>query len=135
MMTSSVTKAAMWFGVVLLAVGVLGFVPGITSNGLLLGIFEVDLLHNLVHVVTGAVAIWASRAGMSASRNFFKVFGVVYALVTVLGFVTGMGLAVAIPVNMADNLLHVVIAAVALYLGFGTKGGSNMTMPSPGQPM
>lgn len=139
MMTDSLSKTAMWFGVVLLVVGVLGFVPGITtSDGLLLGIFGVDTLHNLVHIITGALGIWAAKSGMDASRNFFKVFGVVYGLVTILGFVTGNGLLWAIPTNMADNLLHVVIAALALYLGFGggmKEGGNMMSMPSSGKPM
>lgn len=111
---------AMVFGVVLLAIGVLGFVPGLTPDGLLLGIFEVDFLHNIVHIVTGAAAIAASMAGADYSRTFFQIFGVIYGIVTLSGFLTGHGLIALIPVNMADNLLHVSITALSLYLGFAS---------------
>lgn len=110
------------FGWVLLAVGVLGFVPGITTNGHLLGIFDVNALHNLVHVVTGLAALYLASKGEAQAQMFFKVFGVIYGLVAVLGFFGGdapiLGL---ISNNTADTWLHVVIAVVALYLGFGSK--------------
>ncbi len=109
------------FGVVFLAVGVLGFVPGITSGGMLLGIFEVDALHNVIHLLSGVAAIAAASGTGAYARLYFKVFGVVYALVTVLGFSMAGNVLGLIMVNMADNLLHVVIAAVALYIGFGMK--------------
>lgn len=112
----------MGFGVVLLLVGLLGFV--MAPDGLLLGIFQVDMLHNIVHILTGAAALAAAMSGVKAMRMFFQIFGVVYALVTVLGFLTGNGLAVLIPVNMADNILHVLITAFALYFGFVSKEGA-----------
>lgn len=109
------------FGVVLLLVGLLGFIPALTPGGLLLGIFQVDLLHNIVHLATGAAALYlAMTMGEKGAILFGKVFGVVYALVTVLGFLTGyaLGLPGVIAVNMADNLLHVALTAVFLYVGF-----------------
>lgn len=113
------TKTLAWaFGVVLTLVGVLGFVPGITSGGMLLGIFEVDMLHSIIHVVTGLAAL-AAAMGYFAPKLYFQVFGVVYALVAVLGFVTGG--AILFATNMADNVLHLAIAAVALYAGFMVK--------------
>lgn len=120
-------KAALYFGIVVLAVGILGFVPGITMENdegakLLLGIFHVDALHNVVHILTGAVAIAASQS-RNYARLYFQVFGVVYAIVTVIGFVQGDSVLGLFPVNLADNFLHVLIAAAALYLGFGTKAG------------
>jgi hypothetical protein len=111
----------MVFGAVLLLIGLLGFVPGITTNGMLMGIFQVDALHNIVHILTGAAALAIAMTRESYIRLFYQVFGVVYALVTVLGFLTGQGLAVLLPVNMADNLLHVAITAFALYFGFVHK--------------
>lgn len=117
------TTLAWVFGVVLTLVGVLGFVPGITTDNLLLGIFHVDMLHNIVHVVTGLAAL-AAAMGYFSPKLYFQVFGVVYGLVTVLGFVTGG--AILFETNMADNLLHVVIAAVALYAGFMMKEASDM---------
>jgi hypothetical protein len=56
------------------------------------------------------------------SKTFFQVFGVIYALVAVLGFFTGdQPLLGIVSNNAADSVLHVVIAVVALYLGFGMK--------------
>ncbi len=111
-------KFALLFGVVFTTVGVLGFVPGITQNGHLLGIFEVNTLHNIVHLLSGLAALAAAAVGFS--RQYFQVFGVVYALVTVLGFIMDPILGL-IPVNGADNVLHIVLTAALLYLGFGYR--------------
>ncbi len=112
------------FGIVLLLVGVLGFIPGVTTtDGNLLGIFRVDALHNIVHLVSGALALWASMSEDSkASRMFFQIFGVVYLILAVLGFITPDGgpLLGLVASNTADTWLHVVLAVVALYLGFGS---------------
>ncbi|NCN52258.1 DUF4383 domain-containing protein [Candidatus Parcubacteria bacterium] len=108
-------KLAQVFGVVFLLIGILGFVPGITTTGHLLGIFEVDILHNVIHILTGILAL--VFAG-SAAKMFFKVFGIVYLIVTVVGFVQGDTVLGLIGVNLADNVLHLVVAAVALYVGF-----------------
>lgn len=116
-----VQKLALWVGIVLTAVGVLGFVPGVTNDGMLLGIFEVDTIHNLVHILTGVVAIVASLGSGAYAGLFFKVFGVVYALVAVLGFAMGSPILGLIHANMADHVLHVVLAAAFLYAGFGMK--------------
>lgn len=112
------------FGFVLLALGVLGFVPALTPNDHLLGIFHVDTLHNFIHFGSGAVALMAGYTSERASRTYFQVFGVVYALVAALGFVyMDREILGVLANNMADNLLHVVIAGTALYLGFGTRAG------------
>ena len=113
-------KLARVFGYVFVAVGVLGFVPGVTTaSGQLLGIFQVDGLHNIVHLLTGALALVAASGAGTNARLYFQVFGVVYALVTVLGFLSGSVLGMM--TNGADNVLHLVIAADALYIGFGMK--------------
>ena len=117
----SIKTWAMVFGVVFLVVGILGFVPGITSDGHLLGIFEVDTTHNVIHVLSGILALLAGMGAGTYARLYFKVFGVVYALVTVLGFVQGDNVLGLIGVNMADNILHLVIALLALWIGFGMK--------------
>lgn len=120
-------KMANVFGWVLLTIGVLGFVPGITTNGHLLGIFDVNTLHNLVHLISGLAALYLASKGEAQAQLFFKVFGVVYGLVAVLGFFGGdapvLGL---ISNNTADTWLHVVIAVVALWLGFGPKKSESM---------
>ncbi|HSE57042.1 MAG TPA: DUF4383 domain-containing protein [Candidatus Paceibacterota bacterium] len=121
-------KLAKLFGWVFLIIGVLGFVPGITGNGHLLGIFEVDSLHNIIHLLSGVLALWLGKSE-SGAKTYFKVFGVVYALVTVLGFLSGTVLGL-ISVNLADNVLHLVIAAIALWAGFS---GSKPAMQMPPQ--
>jgi hypothetical protein len=109
------------FGVVLLLVGILGFIPGITTDDgtMLLGIFHVNALHNIIHLLSGAIALWAGMQSTAYAKTYFKVFGVIYALVAILGFVQGdSDLIGIIANNMADTWLHVVIAVVALYFGF-----------------
>jgi hypothetical protein len=113
---------AMIFGIVLVAVGLLGFVPALNPGGKLLGFFDVNVAHNVVHLATGVVALIAGFASDKASRIFFQVVGVVYALVAVLGFVNGdQPLLGIVSNNAADTWLHVVIALIALYLGFMMK--------------
>src|SRR5205814_4647827 len=116
----------MLFGVVFLAVGILRFVPAVTSdvNGMpmLLGIFHVNTAHNFVHIASGVVFLLCGMAGPGASRTFFKIFGVVYALVAILGFYPdGTMLLGFLSNNVAVTWLHVVLALAMLYLGFGTR--------------
>jgi hypothetical protein len=117
-------KFARIFGIVLVLVGVLGFIPGITADGHLLGIFEVDTVHNIVHILTGIVALLLAGTEAKA-RMFFKVFGVIYALVLVLGLLMDGDVLGLFHVNMADNVLHLVIAVVALWIGFGKSSSEN----------
>ncbi len=124
-------KAALVFGAVLLLVGVLGFVPAFTPNGNLLGLFAVNGIHNWVHILTGIVGLAAGMGSVQSAKMYFQVFGVVYALVAVLGLFMGDGLLLGlVEINMSDNLLHIVIAAVALYLGFGTRA-DKVEAPAP----
>lgn len=107
------------FGTIFAAVGVLGFVPFLVFDGNLLGIFMVNALHNIVHLATGVVALYIASTNSDANAKlFFKIFGVVYALVAVLGLVMGGDILGLIMVNTADNLLHIAVAAAALYVGF-----------------
>lgn len=121
-----IQKLAWVFGIVLTLVGVLGFVPGITSKMMLLGIFHVDGLHNIIHLISGLAALAAAR-GMFSAQMYFKVFGVVYGLVAILGLIQGDTVLGLIGINMADNLLHIAIAALSLWAGFLAKPAS-MTM-------
>lgn len=126
-----VKTAALLFGIVFLAVGVLGFVPAATTpmegmdGGMLLGIFHVNAAHNYVHLASGAVFLLCGLAGAGPSRMFFKIFGIVYAIVAIMGFMSGdkplLGL---ISNNMADVYLHCVLAAVMLLIGFVVKDSS-----------
>lgn len=115
-------KIGLAFGAVFVLVGLAGFVPALTPDGKLLGLFAVNGAHNLVHIATGAIALGIALASPAALALFFKVFGVVYGLVAILGYFSGdqpiLGM---IAHNMADMWLHVAIAAVSLWLGFGLK--------------
>jgi hypothetical protein len=111
---------AVLFGVVFLLIGILGFVPGVTKDQMLLGIFHVNTAHNAVHLLSGVVALFCGMSSLGASRMYFRIFGLVYGLVAVLGFLNPgdtmlLGL---ISNNMATTWLHVVIAAVSLLIGF-----------------
>ena len=109
-------------GALFLVVGVLGFVPGVTtdyselefvgheSDALLLGIFRVSILHNIVHLLFGVFGILAARS-VRDSRNFLIGGGVVYLVLTVYGLAIDHGSeANFVPINSADNWLHLVLA-------------------------
>lgn len=126
-------KAAMVFGVVFVLIGVLGFVPALTPDGNLLGIFHVDAVHNLIHLASGAAAL-AAASSVRLSRLYFQVFGVVYALVTLGGFIPPLQFGEEMKVlglthaTTANNLLHLAIAGAALYMGFVHKEGTTETV-------
>jgi hypothetical protein len=121
----SLKSIAVVFGIVFVIVGALGWVPALAPGGKLLGWFDVNDAHNVVHLATGILAIVAGVTSERASRIFFQVFGVIYACVALLGFVGGdKALLGIVANNSADAVLHVIIAIVALYLGFGMKTGA-----------
>lgn len=124
-MASKTVKILGW---VFVLVGILGFVPGITSDGMLLGIFEVDGIHNIVHLLSGILAILFAKKGEEGAKTFAKVFGIVYGIVAILGFFSTSILGLFM-VNGADNILHVVLALVFLYVGFA--GGKKMAASAP----
>lgn len=124
---SLVQKAATVFGAVFVVVGILGFIPAFTPNGHLLGIFEVNGVHNMIHLLSGVAALVLSRTHKNA-RLYFQVFGIVYGLVALLGVFSGDNdLLGVVAHNVADIFLHIIIAATALYLGFGTPRGDTDT--------
>lgn len=110
---------AFLFGVAFILAGVAGYLPSFTQNGLLFGYFMVNPMHNMVHIVSGLVAIFAcTNAGYA--KWFFRLFGIIYGLVAISGFYWHGDL-MMMHMNMADNMLHTVIAIVSLYLGFVAK--------------
>jgi hypothetical protein len=126
---SQVQFATIAVSLVFLLVGVLGFVPGVTtrydqltfagpmSGAELLGLFSVSVLHNLVHLLFGVVGLVAARTA-GAARSYLLVGGIVYLLLFVYGMVIPMdGPANFVPMNTADNVLHLVLALGMVALG------------------
>jgi Domain of unknown function (DUF4383) len=113
------------FGATLLLVGIVGFIAnssfgsGSNVNGSDLIIFEVNGWHNLVHIASGLVglALWRNPA---TARLFALGFGAVYGLVTLYGFIDGNDVIGLIPVDTADNLLHLAIAATGIAAGLAS---------------
>ena len=118
-------KIVMVLGVIFILIGVLGFV-----NNPILGLFHVDVVHNLIHLVSGALAVFFAMKGEMQAKKFAKVFAVVYGLVAVLGFITPGDMILGfLTANMHDDVLHVVLALVFAWVGWGK---TQMTSPMMG---
>jgi hypothetical protein len=109
--------AKIW-GWIFLAVGIFGFIPAFTPNGHLLGLFHVNGPHNVVHLLSGAVALWTGYKGVHAAKLYFLAFGALYGLVAILGFFAGdQPVFGFLANNIADAWLHLLIAVAAIGLG------------------
>ena len=130
MTRTPVQTAALAVGVVFLLVGLLGFVPGITTNydtmtfaghesgALLLGIFEVSILHNIVHLLFGVAGVAMART-VGAARSYLIGGGIIYLVLWLYGLVIDKdSSANFVPVNSADDWLHFVLGAGMIALGF-----------------
>ncbi|MBE9158091.1 DUF4383 domain-containing protein [Nodosilinea sp. LEGE 06152] len=135
----SVRLFALISGVVYLLVGILGFIPGLVAlpttapdlaveagYGYLLGIFPINVLHNIVHLAVGFWGVLSYRS-YSGSRNYSKGLAIFYGLLTIMGFFpvlqTTFGL---IPIFGHDIWLHALTALIAAYFGFMAKGRSSV---------
>lgn len=104
-----------WVGIVLIALGILGFlIPG----GFLT--LQFNTIHNLIHLISGAILAYLGFTG-TAVRTAAQVFGVVYTLVALLGFVGGGTVLNLFPVNTLYNLIHLVIGVLGIYVGFARE--------------
>lgn len=115
-------------GAILIAVGVLGFFfggsgfgTGSDLDGQNFVVFEVNGWHNIVHIATGAFLVLMAVTARLAITGLL-IFGVAYLAVTVWGFVDGDDVVNLIPVNTADNWLHVALTAAALLIAFISGG-------------
>lgn len=120
---------ALVFGVVFLIVGIAGFIPGLTmdmgsmsvaghgSMALLLGTFQVSVLHNIVHLLFGVVGLLAARTAGGA-RSYLLYGGIIYFVLFIFGlFTAGKDVALNfVPLNVADNALHLVLAVAMVVL-------------------
>jgi hypothetical protein len=103
-------------GGILILIGVLGFV-----NDPVFGLFDVDTVHNVVHLLSGALAIMTALISVSYARLFLIVFGIIYALVAIIGFVNNGDILGLFYANRADHYLHTTIALSCLAVGFRDK--------------
>lgn len=114
------------FGAVYLLVGLLGFAVtggvGFISNegGLLLGIFEVNPLHNIAHLLIGAALLIAGLANARAAKGVNTTVGAVYLLLGIVGFFL-TGPANILALNVPDHFLHLASAVVLLGVGLGAE--------------
>jgi Domain of unknown function (DUF4383) len=135
---SAVQSVAMLFGVVFLLVGILGFIPGITtdygdlkfagedSTAELLGIFKVSILHNIVHLLFGIAGLALART-FEGARTYMIGGGIIYLALWILGLVGG---ADWIPSNDADHWLHFALGIVMIGLGYLTSRERTTTAAS-----
>jgi uncharacterized protein DUF4383 len=126
-------RIAIGWGVALVVVGALGFVPAVAPMGAaghpeLFGLFAVNAAHNVVHVLSGLFALAVGFSSEAASRIYFRVFGILYGLLAVVGFFAGgRELLGVVAHNLPDAVLHLVIAAGSLFLGFARLGAPLFT--------
>jgi len=127
-MNTTIQKLAAIFGIVFILVAIIGFIapggmsmqpsdPAMAAKAL--GIFPVNLLHNIVHLVFGIWGLAASRS-WSGSKSYFIWAGVIYAILTVLAFVSPSGFGL-VPLAGPDIGLHCLLAIVMLAIGLTAK--------------
>ncbi|WP_017570175.1 DUF4383 domain-containing protein [Nocardiopsis halotolerans] len=125
-----VRLAALVVGIVFLLVGVLGFIPGVTtqygemqfaghdSGALLLGLFQVSILHNVVHLLFGVAGVAMARSAKLA-KAYLIGGGVIYLLLWLYGLIIDLESAANfVPLNSADNWLHLGLGLGMIALGF-----------------
>jgi hypothetical protein len=134
--TTTMQKVTVVVSVVFLLVGILGFIPGITTHfdmlsfaghhsmAKLLGVFNVSVLHNLVHLAFGVIGLAAARHANSA-RTYLIAGGIVYLVLFVYGLVIDKtSSANFVPLNTADNWLHLILAIGMIGLGVALTRGA-----------
>jgi hypothetical protein len=140
---SPIQSVAMLMGVLFVVVGILGFIPGITtsydelkfaghnSDAQLFGIFDTSILHSIVHMLFGIAGIALART-IDGARTYLTGGGLIYLVLFAYGAIwhgeTGTNW---IPVNWADNILHLTLGAGMVVIGVAlTKGVVRRTAPA-----
>ena len=131
----SLRTVALVYGIVFLLVGVAGFVPGFVQTyeltdpellitageGYLFGLFPVNVLHNLTHLLFGVAGLFVYKS-LPASLSYLRSIAIVYGVLTVMGLIpvlnTVFGL---VPLHGHDVWLHLVLAGGAAYFGFAAR--------------
>jgi hypothetical protein len=110
---------ALIFAVVFILLGILGFIPPITFNHVLFNFFTVGILLNLFYILIGLLALSASGS-MFYARLYFKFFGIIFAAIAIWGFAMNGNLRF-VHINISDSFFYLLMAIIALYLGFTSK--------------
>ena len=136
---AQIQLGAMGFGAIFVLVGIAGFVPGITSHyahlgmagpestARLLGIFQVSVLHNVVHLLFGVAGILFASTPMRA-KNYLFYGGIVYGVLFFYGILMPyQGNANFVPLNAADDALHITLAAAMMTASLVLDRGTTWT--------
>jgi len=136
----TVRTAAMVVGAVFLLVGILGFIPGITSSysdmsfaghgsgAKLIGLFQISILHNIVHLLFGVVGLAMARRTQSAV-SYLIGGGVIYLVLWIYGLIVSQGSqANFVPLNTADDWLHFVLGLGMIGLGLAGRSAARQTV-------
>lgn len=107
-------KIVSTLGWVVIVVGILGFIPGITSNSMLLGIFEVGAATNILYIILGILAVVFAK---SAPKTWGMIIGVVYLLIGLIGIFTAGSVLGLFAANTATDVLHIVLGLLFLWGG------------------
>jgi hypothetical protein len=120
-------RFAQIIGVVLILVGLVGLVLG---DKLWLGILNIDIVEDIVHLATGGLLAYVGFSGMdlSTARSVVLALGVIYLLVGILGFLVPMMFGL-IPhgYTVFDDLLHLALGVLGLAVALTASGGSTQT--------
>lgn len=100
-------------GIILILVGIVGF-----FMNPVLGVFDVNMAHNLVHLVTGIIFTWAGFTKGMAARKSNQWLGIIYVLVAIMGFLGFLGFLSVGGGNDPDNYLHLAIGVVSVLIGW-----------------
>ncbi|MGE5540324.1 MAG: DUF4383 domain-containing protein [Gemmatimonas sp.] len=126
---SNTRAFALVFGIIFLLMGIAGFIPGLLSppdqpiavnamHGRLLGLFPVNAVHDLAHLVFGVWGIVAYRT-LSGSLLYARVVAIAYGVLVIMGLIPGLNVVFGLmPIHGNDVWLHLILAAVAAYFGF-----------------
>lgn len=134
---------ALVIGIIYLLVGIMGLIPGLvtaaphpgvainTLDGNLLGIFPVNIIHTLVHLIIGLWGIVAYRS-FSGAKSFSTAIGVIFVILFVMGLIPGANVLFGLaPLFGADIWLHLITGILGLYFGLTARRDVDVDVSGP----
>ncbi|CAN5360982.1 DUF4383 domain-containing protein [soil metagenome] len=124
---TTVQRVAQVFGAIFLILGIAGFFFSVTmEQAMLLGMFPINVAHNVVHLLFGIWGLAAARS-FAGAKSYAQIAGIIHLVLAVLGLVdpTGFGL---IPLGGNDIWLHAAIGIVLSYFGFTARADTQATV-------